>query len=199
MFARRWVRFWRSPRRGAASEQCSAGRLIPRRRSSSAQKKDDLHGAHGEHGALSKKRCFPDRSTRSRRRFDDCVEPGFLESIAIHQRHVSWNILISVFSVFSVPSVEILWIPGSENKRARHCLALSWSSFFLFLLYFRIDARYLLLRANRAGSDPFSTHLRTRRASATRVSLPNEFSSTMTIGRLSIMVFITRHSPASDV
>ncbi len=42
-----------------------------------------------------------------------------------------------------------------------------------------------------------SIHWRMRLASATRVYLPNEFSSTMTTGRSSIWACITRHWPAS--
>ena len=44
-----------------------------------------------------------------------------------------------------------------------------------------------------------STQRRTRRASATRVRLPKEFSSTMTTVRSSITVCITRQRPASEM
>ena len=44
-----------------------------------------------------------------------------------------------------------------------------------------------------------SIHLRTRRASATRVRLPKELSSTITTVRSSITVCITRHRPAREM
>lgn len=51
---------------------------------------------------------------------------------------------------------------------------------------------YLPARAICVPAPP-SIHLRTRRASATRVSLPNELSSTMTVGRCWMVVRMTRH------
>ena len=59
-------------------------------------------------------------------------------------------------------------------------------------------AQLVVARVSRVSSVA-SIHLRMRRASATRVRLPKELSSTMTMVRSSITVCITRQRPAREM